>query len=241
MKERIKNFIKGKEVLIALFFSAVVIAGILAFAVFRETITSRVTRGSIIPTDVQKGSMVKFGNYNWLALEISDGKALLITENNLENRQYHEKYVDITWEECSLRQYLNTKFINKSFTNQEKALIVETLVSNPDNQWYGIKGGNDTKDRVFLLSLAEIVEYFGDSGQFYDRPEPNSWTVIDEYSPVRKSVGTGGSSGWWWLRSPGNSSRYAATIRDSGDIYVGGIAVDFTALSYRPALWMSLN
>ena len=71
---------------------------------------------------------------------------------------YHsEVNQDTTWETCSLRKWLNKDFYDSSFTLEEKALIVESKIINNDNPWYGTKGGRDAVDKLFLLSVEEVV------------------------------------------------------------------------------------
>ena len=117
---------------------------------------------------------VQFGGYEWLILKKYDDHMLVILEDLLEqSRRYQENYEAITWEECTLRKWLNKDFYN-TFTPKEQARIMETHLENPDNKKCGTKGGNDTTDKIFLLSLDEAEEYM----------------TADE-----RSVNS-----WWWLR-----------------------------------------
>lgn len=112
---------------------------------------------------MQAGDKISFGDYEWRVLDVQDNTALIITEYVIEERSYHDVYKDITWEECSLRTYLNGEFYNK-FSERDRSRIISVLNQNMDNQWYGTKGGADTWDRIFLLSLEEAAcNYFGDS------------------------------------------------------------------------------
>ena len=57
---------------------------------------------------------------------------------------------------------------------EEKELIVPVINKNPDNNWYKTIGGDDTEDRIFLLSLEEAVcRYFGDSSSLLYNPRKN--------------------------------------------------------------------
>lgn len=60
--------------------------------------------------NIRVGDIVKFGNYNWQVLEIKGGKALILSERILEQRAYNHTNTDITWANCSLREYLNGDF-----------------------------------------------------------------------------------------------------------------------------------
>ena len=84
-------------------------------------------------------STMKFGNYHgaveWLVLYKKDGKALLISKYCLDAKEYdkNENNESVTWETSTLRQWLNSCFINEAFTDEEKALICGTHLQNPDN------------------------------------------------------------------------------------------------------------
>ena len=54
-------------------------------------------------------------------------------------------------------------------------------MENKDNQWQGTKGGNTTADKVFLLSLEEVVKCFGDSGDLKNKRKVNAHGVECEY------------------------------------------------------------
>ena len=58
--------------------------------------------------------------------------------------------MDISWQDCDLREWLNHEFYNAAFSASEKQLIKTTHCT--DNG----KGCPDTEDKVFLLSVAEI-------------------------------------------------------------------------------------
>jgi len=184
------------------------------------------------------GDVIPFGGYDWRVLDVQNNKALIITENVIERIPYDVKYKAVTWETCTIREYLNGEFLQK-FTAEEQRHIAETRVSNPDNLWYGTNGGNDTTDKVFLLSLEELVEYFGDSGQLQNRPA-NSSLIDDQYNTARKAMDTSGTVSWWWLRSPGLLSNGAAGVNDGGGVYVFGVGVSLDDGGVRPALWMNL-
>jgi hypothetical protein len=95
-------------------------------------------------------------------LDIKEGRGLIITEEIIELRWYHGKFIDITWADCDLREYLNSEVYDR-FDQSEKAKIVTVTNKNPDNPWFKTKGGEDSIDNIFLLSLEEACEYFGDS------------------------------------------------------------------------------
>ena len=88
-------------------------------------------------------------------------------------KPYNEEWTDVTWETCTLRTWLNEDFYTTAFSKKERGYIAETLVKNEDNPEYGTVGGNDTRDKVFLLSIGEATTYFD--------PDP------DAYGPARRA------------------------------------------------------
>ena len=77
--------------------------------------------------DKKVGHYVSFGKYEqdnntsngkekieWLVLEVKDGKALVISKYALDCKPYNTSSTNVTWETCSLRNWLNNDFINLS-------------------------------------------------------------------------------------------------------------------------------
>lgn len=68
----------------------------------------------------------------------------------------------VFWETSSLRKYLNNDFLN-SFTNNQKNRIITTINKNNGDRWYYLGDGQDTEDKIFILSLEKMVRpYFND-------------------------------------------------------------------------------
>lgn len=165
--------------------------------------------------DVSVGNTISFGEYNWKVLDIQGENALIITEDIIGQLPYHNNTEDITWENCSLRTYLNNEFYNR-FSEEEKNRIVEVTNSNPNNPQFETPGGNSTRDKVFLLSI--------DEANHYD-------ITIPKYVML---------STVWWLRSPGDEKMCAAGVYNGGSVDTEGYYVDGYG-GVRPALWLKLN
>lgn len=202
--------------------------------------------------DYKIGSIISFGDYNWRVLDIQNNAALVITEEIIEQRAYHDAYKDITWAHCALRKYLNGEFYDK-FNVTDKSRIIPVLNKNPDNQWYGSKGGADTKDSIFLLSIEEVCKYFGDSlSKLQNRGKNQRYWFErkDENNSKRiaKILGKEGSW-WWWLRSPGRVNVKAVYIFGTdgnigiqgNNILKGNISDGKCTGGVRPALWLKLE
>ena len=181
------------------------------------------------------GETIVFGKYGgvpirWTVLDIIDGKKLLISEEALDCRRYNDTNAAVTWETCTLRKWLNSDFLNEAFSPGERERIAETVIQNPDNPKYKTKGGNDTKDKVFLLSIREARKYFEDDN---DR-------VCRASGRAKKDGACTDSSGscWWWLRSPGDIQASAAHVDNRGYVNSsGGVYGGYNAV--RPAFFLN--
>ena len=167
-------------------------------------------------------------NVGWILLDLneSDGTALVVAEKCVAKMPFNTKWEKITWEECTLRTWLNDTFYN-DLSDMEKEHII--YVKNENKDSCTIPGGNDTFDHVFLLTTE----------QYNNMP--------DEYKQARFE----GSLCWWWLRTPGYDSYNFANVNRRGGLdggldangrYVGhGYHVDSDSGSVRPACYMKLN
>lgn len=193
-----------------------------------------------VSSNVSVGQIIKFGKYEWQVLAIESDRILIITKDIPEERAYNKEYEGITWQNCTLRNYLNNEFYNQ-FSDDEKAMILETKLTNGNSPWYGTDGGFDTKDKIFLLSLDEVIKYFGDSGAISNKNDGfgNSDTYIDDQYNVERLAYYKGGDGWWWLRTPGRIKHLSSIVYFDGSIYVYGAPVDRDFIGVRPALWLT--
>ncbi len=205
------------------------------------------------------GNYVTFGRYpqtgggndsteiEWLVVARDGTKALLISRHGLDVKPYNEKYVDITWEKCTLRTWLNETFLNKAFTAQEQEGILLTDVDNDNSQGYSKRstnGGGNTQDRVFLLSYAEVNRYFDvtydNSSNMKSRAAPTEYALKQgAWTSDRNRTADGAAAGWWWLRSPGGIQGGGARVYSNGSLSGGRVNTDSGCV--RPALWVDLE
>lgn len=163
------------------------------------------------------GSKVYYGDKLWRVL---DDSGFLFSEDLLETKAYHDNRSGITWENCTLRSYLNdSTYLEGIFTSTEQGAIKDTTVTNDSNPDYRTAGGNNTTDKLFLLSLAEV----GNTNYGFG------------------SDATRAASSWWWLRSPGSSDDNAAFVTLGGYVDSYGYYVDDVIGSVRPALNLNLS
>ena len=199
----------------------------------------------------------------WQVVGTRDGHTLLLSKYALDRKEYNESNAtitpDITWEDCTLRSWLNNDFYNTAFSASDRKKIVTAHNENPDsyelykqqNPSYGADGGNATDDKVFLLSWTEARDYL--DGKLSDanlgvgnynqkllcRPTVyakaqgvRTYSNSDNYYPSD----TAGCC-FWWLRSPGSFQYY--TLRVGYDGALSTYALNSTStVGVRPALFI---
>ena len=170
----------------------------------------------------------------WLVLDTTDDSALLLSVKNLDTLRYNDAQgAPTTWETCTLRSWLNEDFIETAFSADEMSKILLTSISTADNAVFGTDGGNDTTDKIFLLSIEEVLEYF--------TSDEERLAVNTDHA---RSKGAYDYGGWgnWWLRSPGTNSSAVRTIScfDGTSSDSGTQAWD-DINAVRPALWVKFD
>lgn len=195
------------------------------------------------------GSIITFGKYEqdndegngaepieWLVIDDDDGKILVVSRYAIDCALYNETMGAVTWEYSNLRNFVNTEFYNKAFSETEKSAILATEISNSDNIRYKTNGGNATIDRVFCLSMDEADKYFVSNQE--RRADPTEY-VIEKGAEIYGSREWYLSQYCWWTRSPGEYQNYVVNIYGNGYINDTGITADSNGPNaVRPALWI---
>ena len=194
---------------------------------------------------------VTFGSHSWLVLERQGDRMLLLSEYILFEMAYANRRGSNTWEDSSLRDYLNHDFFY-TFTPEERALIIPVINENPGNPRFNADGGSDTEDLVFILNLEEILKYFGDSG----RRRSNGRLINDIYNTRRLAPDINGNYGAWWIRTPGSEIQRVAFVSQvgggksagsilvdgrSGSLWFEGTTITCRDVGVRPAMWVAVD
>lgn len=191
------------------------------------------------------GTSVFFGTYEqdnntsngaedieWIVLENDSDKMMLISKYVLDGKDYNDEYGEFTWETCGLRTWLNEVFLTTAFNEKEKTTVCETLISNPDNATWGTEGGNDTTDKVFLLSIDEVNKYFP--------TEESHLTTGTAYGNTIMTTASDSEYRFWWLRSPGKVSANAAYVHADGRLVDVGNVVNVMCFGVRPVIYVKI-
>jgi len=185
----------------------------------------------------------KFEPVEWRVLSAGNGQLLLMSEKILNAVEYNFGNEAVTWETSSLRGWLNNAFYSEAFSFTEKARIETTEVVNQNHPVYGTPGGNNTLDKVFLLSYNEALN-----------PAYGFDTSAANADPARQARGTDfakcmglyvypsapctGNSGWWF-RSPGFKANHASHGNGYGHIYEFYFALK-SFVGVRPVITVEL-
>lgn len=184
----------------------------------------------------------------WRVLKVDGNDAFLLADKGLDDQSYNISNIDITWETCTLRSWLNgygessnvssmdytgTGFIDTAFSSEESDIIKETDIATADNDFVGgQEGGNDTVDKIFLLAVDELEG--SDNGVSYGFVEDEGRRCLGTtyakamgvLSDVKDSSCFGNCI--WWSRSPGTkrsdgtnyyATNYAVIVRSNGYVF----------------------
>ena len=175
----------------------------------------------------QVGDVVEFGSYEqdgnasngkepieWRVLAVEGNRAYVVSQKALDARAFNADEDDGNdWNSSDLKKWLENDFASQVFTGDEKKEIdgAPTLLSFDEANKYFMSD----KDRICMPTQQAV-----NNGAYKD--EDNG-------------------ACFWWLRSPGGHSHFAADVRaDDGRVYSDGHSVDSADYAVRPALWINL-
>lgn len=192
----------------------------------------------------------------WRVLDVNGDKAFLLADRMPDSIPFNDSDEEVCWSSSTLRACLNgyegfegNGFIDRAFTADEKDAILVTSLKNSPNQSYGTSSGEDTKDKIFILSNAEVFEssvagkYGFDASRDFDDPAKRFtsstyakfmgawWSPVDAYA----------GNSFWFMRNNGYTSRSVTYICDFGFVYSRGTLVTCSDAAVLPAMWVDLN
>lgn len=212
----------------------------------------------------------KYEPIKWRVLNANRSQVLLQADQILDNQQYNRdwdrEWIAVTWETCSMRSWLNgygaeqnlvkidyrdDNFLYDAFDYDQRQAIQITEVKNDDNIKHGTEGGENTKDRLFLLSEKDMygtekaLSYgFAENCNARDEGRRKKSSVYAKARGIWNSVGedyTGNC--FWWLRTPGYYAYDALSVTHNGSVNQNGygLATDHLTYGMCPALNLSLS
>ncbi len=164
------------------------------------------------------GDKVYFGGEDWFLADRIGSRCLLIKKNAITpdaELVFSDSSANTSWESSSMRRYLNSVYFGESFSEKEKELIIEsTIKADINNVYKGVKV-NDTKDKVFLLSVDELNRY-------------------TDY--INKTTKSG-----WWTRTPGANEGTLVFVDINKKILYYGYEMTEESIKMKPIIWVDTN
>lgn len=193
-----------------------------------------------LPSD-SIGKTIDFGSFytdsskeksslRWRVVSCTKSECLLTTDYIVIIGPYHSVEKDVTWKDSDIRYWLNHSFYNKSFSQKEKEMIVLYDVKAEDNPIHHTSAGEDTKDKVFILSAAQANLL----------NEDHRKVMATAYASEKAGRTYSNLYDVWWLRNPGLRSVHAMVVgggnTPSGFIRPNGLLVNVEFVGVRPAI-----
>ena len=165
----------------------------------------------------------------WTVAATENGKFLLVADNAVDGFTYHTEIKnDANWSNATLKLWLNGAFMNKAFSDAERAKISTTTLITKD-----VNGGADmtTYNQMFILSAEELTKYFPNREDRMVKPTATALAngVYDD--PIYGTCD-------YWLRDAGTTAGNGAYVYYYGDVNEAGALARSTFIGVRPAMWV---
>jgi len=194
---------------------------------------------------------VSFGNYpqnskgmkkniEWIVLEHNkNGEALLLSKYLLEAGPFNREQQNISWKDSSVRQWLNSSFINTAFTSEEQQLILQSEIKNQAYSYYfsaedavywtkllgedftsaagkdfNTSSSDRTRDKIFLLSAAEAEKYLNRENL---AARPTDYALTSKGGKIKMSMPECSKSGCRKTEITGTSGWWLRTSATDSD------------------------
>ena len=195
---------------------------------------------SIYDDPASQYQIIYFGKYpqhinqekepiEWLIIDEDDDCMLLLSKYVIDAMPFDHRSMIVSWKESEIRRWLNNEFLS-SFSNEEKARIITNEVRCDNNPVFLVDGGEDTQDKVFLLSIDEVYSCF--YTDYYRR------CVATAYAKEHEKAYQSSTEDYtvWWLRDPGMDKKHVTLVYTGGNVSFEGWYADTPAGGIRPAI-----
>lgn len=190
----------------------------------------------------------------WRVLSSDGDKRLLMSNKAIDAQPFYNgtssrtiggvSYYCNNYEQSTIRSWLNSTFLGAAIPSEYLNSVLTTTVDNSASSTVSSSTwsycSNDTSDRLFLLSYADVTntQYgFNTSANASDtarKIEATSYAMCQN-----TATSYGGSLTYWMLRSPTYRGGYSISyVFTSGEIFY--CTNDTTDTGTVPAMWISL-
>ena len=219
---------------------------------FKDSVEQLAQNKKYCGSEIQVGSHIFFGSYGqgnangdtkieWLVLDRKNNNEILVISrytldckpfDSVGDKGFFKIFDSVRWESCSIRKWLNNEFLNTAFNSKEQEMIVKRIVSASKNPRFDRFPGRSTSDKVFILSISEVNQYFSSDEERKCEP-----TIFAISQGVHVENGTC----MWWLRTGGKNMYDVSYVKEDGSVAFYGREDISEYIGVRPALWVNLN
>ena len=160
------------------------------------------------------GDIVMFANLEWRVLTNEGSQALLIKDKSISGIPFQEQNKPVNWEDSHARRWLNNDFLNENFCKEEINALMTATVTADANPVYNTDAGQDTADRVYLLSSDEAERYHD---------------ILHDTETC------------WWLRTPGASKDTMSFVYPDKTVMNYGYDATDDTFSLKPVMWVDIS
>ena len=147
----------------------------------------------------------------WVVINIDEeGRMLLLSKYGLDGQKYNNTSEEVFWDESSLRFWLNHRFRDNAFANEDISLLQTAKLNNTRYDEYGDIEEYETEDTFFLLSSQEVEEYL-DAQLKICRASDNLLSNL-------AISNTNGNCGWWLRSVPQKRNKTTEIVNEQGEI-----------------------
>lgn len=176
----------------------------------------------------------KLDPIDWIILEKNnDGTALITTNRLLSIQRYNTSTKHVNWHDSTIRKWLNDEFYSDAFATEERKVILTSKVNNRKKTVFGITGGLDTEDNIFMLSEDELKKYFPTAAEKKARPT----RTVRQYRPESNDFGYS----TWWLRTTSVLPHKAKVVDPYGEVSAMGRDTYSFKICVRPVMKVNLE
>ena len=195
--------------------------------------------------DSQIGDVVTYGVYqdsfgtwredmDWIVLDRNEYRILLLSRYAIDCYPYNNTKGNISWDESSIRKWLNSSFINLAFKQEERNRICVTDINNV-TEYSGRKKIDQCK--IFVPAASDINDF----GYLKANMICEATAYAVEQGVQKESSSKDGKIIRycnWWLRDTNCESK-ALVVSFSGGITEED--VDTKHVGIRPAMWIKVE
>ena len=252
VKGRVKSVLHYKKPAFWIIIASVVISGVLAVCFLTNPL-----RKKELP---KAGDIITFGTYEqdnvtengaepieWIVVDVFDGKATLLSKYGLDAKSFHEDGTKgIYWEDCSLRNWLNSEFFEIAFDEKEQEQILTTRLDNHSNATYNVKDGAVTEDKVYLLSIDELYQIYKPEAGLNESKYRNEAGIVTatDYAKAQGAwegkTEDGSPACPWLLRTLGVNYASVCRVNTDGELS-HEVSNDYGGCAIRPAMRINLE